>query len=247
MSDLTLVVPAYNEANRFDPAPWRDFLACNRGSSLCFVNDGSTDGTDAVLEAFRLDDVDRITVVPLVANRGKAEAVRVGMLAAFATGASRAGFIDADLAAPLSEVPTMMAELDAYPAAWAVFGSRVKLLGRDIARSERRHYLGRVFATCASLALSLPVYDSQCGLKLFRNLPAVQQAFATPFQSRWIFDVELLARLADIAGDEVSARIREVPLQRWAEQGASRLRVRDFIRAPIELLRIRASRGKVAP
>jgi hypothetical protein len=82
------------------------------------------------------------------------------------------------------------------------------------------------------------VYDTQCGLKLFRKTPEVIAAFAEPFRSRWIFDVELLGRLADAAGAEGETRVREVPLERWEERGESRLRLADFIRAPLELLSI---------
>lgn len=242
MINTVLVVPVFNEAGRLDPAPWLAWLAAT-DRALCFVDDGSRDGTPAVLEALRVKAPQQVTVITMPANAGKAEAVRQGMLRSLDSGARYAGFIDADLAAPLSEVAALEAELDAYPAAWAAFGSRVKLLGRQIERSERRHYLGRIFATCASIALSLPVYDTQCGLKLFRSGADVRAAFATPFRSKWIFDVEILARLAAAAGDHVGERIREVPLQRWAERGASRLRMMDFVRAPLELARIRRSRS----
>lgn len=241
MSDLILVVPVYNEASRFDPAPWLAYLASHPDSALWFVDDGSSDATGAVIEAVRARSPGQVTVHRLPDNRGKAEAVRAGMTGALAATSRYAGFIDADLAAPLSEVSLLCAELDARPALTAAWGSRVKLLGREIVRSERRHYLGRVFATCASFALSLPVYDSQCGLKLFRNTADVCAAFAVPFRSRWIFDVELLARLAASAGAEVASRIREVPLQCWQERGASRLGLLDWLRAPLDLMRIRRS------
>ena len=76
-----------------------------------------------------------------------------------------------------------------------VIGSRVGLLGHDIDRSLRRHYLGRIFATVSSAVLDLPVYDTQCGAKAFRVTPALRAALADPFTSRWAFDVELLGRL----------------------------------------------------
>jgi dolichyl-phosphate beta-glucosyltransferase len=247
MSDLVLVVPVYNEAARLDPAPWLEFLAADRARALRFVDDGSQDGTAAVLEALRARVPDQVSLHRLPENRGKAEAVRVGMTRALAETPRYAGFIDADLSAPLSEVALVRAELDDHPEAWAAFGSRVKLLGRQIVRSERRHYLGRVFATCASIALALPVYDTQCGLKLFRDTTTVRDAFATPFRSRWIFDVELLARLAESAGADVEARIREVPLEHWEERGSSRLHLKDFLSAPFELARIRHAYPRRVP
>lgn len=237
---LVLVLPAYNEAARLDGEALLEFLGRDPSASLLVVDDGSTDGTAQVVEGLAARAPGRLTLVRLAENVGKAEAVRQGVLKGLDAGAGCVGFADADLAAPLDEVAALRRELERFGDAWAAFGSRVKLLGRRIERWEVRHYFGRVFATAASLALDLPVYDTQCGLKLFRNVPEVRQAFAEPFRSRWIFDVELLARLAMVAGDDTALRVREVPLEVWVDRGGSRLRLKDFLRAPIELLRIRS-------
>jgi hypothetical protein len=99
-----------------------------------------------------------------------------------------------------------------------------------------------VFATAVSLALDLPVYDTQCGAKIFRANDAVAAVFAVPFRSRWIFDVEVLGRYLGCpvpAGDPPRrARIYELALHAWHHQPGSRLRWTDFIRAMFDLVGI---------
>ncbi len=170
--------------------------------------------------------------------------MRAGLLRALAMDSALVAFADADLSAPLGEIRRLREDIDRHPDSWAALGSRVKLLGRHVERSAMRHYLGRVFATAASMALGLPVYDTQCGLKLFRDTPALRDALARPFLSKWIFDVELIARLAAHAGSDVAARIREVPLETWEERGNSHISPGAFLRAPIELWRVRRRNAK---
>jgi len=123
-----------------------------------------------------------------------------------------------------------------------VLGSRVARMGAEILRHPMRHYLGRVFATAASLVLGAVVYDTQCGAKCFRDSPALRSALGRPFLSRWAFDVELLGRLLTgepgVAPLDASAFV-EVPLLRWRDVAGSKLRARAMVGAVIDLVRIR--------
>jgi glycosyltransferase involved in cell wall biosynthesis len=244
-----VVVPAHNEAGRIRLAAYRSFIASTLDVDLLFVDDGSTDETLALLQGFAAEQPQRCRVMALPRNAGKGEAVRQGMCRALEATPTPAvvGYLDADLAAPIEAVTDIGAAFARDGEVWAVFGSRVQLLGRHVQRSALRHYLGRVFATAASLTLALPVYDTQCGCKLFRNIPPVREAFAAPFISRWIFDVELLARLRDAPGPPPERRFREVPLERWVETGRSSVRLGDFLRAPLELWAIRRRHPPARP
>ena len=235
-----LVVPCFNEARRLDVQAFVD-LAATGEVRLLFVDDGSTDETPAVLDALCAASHDRAQSLKLPENCGKAEAVRQGMLLAIAQGAEEVGFLDADLATPPGELRRLLAILHERPETQVLIAARVRLLGNAVERKAIRHYLGRVFATAASLTLALHIYDTQCGAKLFRVTPALSAALAEPFVSRWIFDVELLGRLAwggpGIAPVPLSA-FAEVPLQIWHDVAGSKLRPGHFLRAAGDLVQI---------
>ena len=225
MGRLTIVVPCYNEAERLDGAAFVAYVDAHPDMSLIFVDDGSTDATASVLAALAAQRPGAIHVLSLQRNSGKAEAVRQGMLQALAANAEIVGYLDADLSTPTSEMPRLLAAVE-RPGVQVAIGARVALLGNDIHRSPVRHYLGRVFASGASMVLRARIYDTQCGAKLFRATPALSAALAEPFLSRWAFDVELLGRL--LAGTpSVPAlsldAIVEVPLAIWHDVKGSKL------------------------
>jgi glycosyltransferase involved in cell wall biosynthesis len=234
-----IVVPCFNEARRLCGDVFESFAGEHSDVRFVFVDDGSTDDTLRILQALEARSPEVGIVISQPRNAGKAEAVRVGMNRAFRAGATYAGYWDADLATPLSELPAFVAELDAHPQLQLLLGSRVKLLGRSIERRAIRHYVGRVSATAISIALGLPVYDTQCGAKLFRVSPACEALFATPFQSRWIFDVEILARMLqarrEAGASPDPAAIREIPLQVWRDVPGSKVAPSDFLRSFGEL------------
>lgn len=252
-SKCTVIVPCYNEAERLDRHAFIDF-AQQHGNEvrLLLVNDGSKDKTMAVLSELKTAYPERIDVLDLGSNRGKAEAVRAGLLAAMDRGALAVGYLDADLATPFSELLRLFELLENRHLDIAI-ASRVALLGLDIQRNPTRHYMGRLFATLASTVLRLRVYDTQCGAKLFRATPSLASALSRPFISRWGFDIELLGRLiigAPGVPPVPSHKIAEMPLGVWTDVPGSKISpaamlntVRQLGRIEMDLRRRRSAVG----
>jgi dolichyl-phosphate beta-glucosyltransferase len=243
MATARIVIPCYNEEKRFQLASFIDFKSLPHSIDFLFVDDGSTDGTLRLLQDLNAVDPAKFNVLHRLKNCGKAEAVRQGVLAAIASHPNYVGYWDADLATPLDAIGEFIGIAEGQPQLELIMGSRVKLLGRTIERQTLRHYLGRIFATAVSAMLDLAVYDTQCGAKLFRASSATKELFEQPFHSRWIFDVEIIARMirARRGQDLKQAEdiIYEFPLRQWKDVKGSKIRSSDFLRAAFELLWIR--------
>ena len=98
--------------------------------------------------------------------------------------------------------------------------------------------------------LGLQVYDTQCGAKVFRAMPALRAALSEPFRSRWAFDVELLFRLTRRNGDLeplTTDAMLEVPLDEWSDVGGSKLGPREAVRAAVDLARLGVDRLRRQP
>jgi len=236
MRKTMIIVPCYNESKRINPKAFLCALEKNLNLSFLFVNDGSTDDTLNILNSIQKKYPAQVDIVSLEKNSGKAEAVRRGMLKALEGRFDNVGYWDADLATPLDAIDDFCRLLDSTDAE-IVIGSRVRLLGRKIERRAMRHYLGRIFATCASMLLNISVYDTQCGAKIFKNSPSLKQVFGKPFKVKWTFDVEMLARFPIVMGAspaEISSRWIEHPLDEWVDVKGSKVKGKDFIKGGIE-------------
>jgi len=238
LAEAAITVPCYNEADRLRCDAFVDFVREHREVMFIFVDDGSTDDTAQLLKSMAKSEANNIRLITFETNHGKAEAVRQGTLSAIAAGARYVGYWDADLATPLNPILEFIAELKKKSELLLVMGARVQLLGRSIVRKTYRHYLGRVFATVTSIVLRMPVYDTQCGAKMFVASEPVALAFRDPFISRWVFDVEILARLVCRGDVNPHLAICEYPLTEWHDVKGSKIRPKDCWIALWDLARI---------
>lgn len=234
----TIIIPCYNEAGRINSQAFLDFAKQNSEIFFLFVNDGSRDNTLSLLQELS-EQRPNLQYIDLQKNGGKAEAVRQGMLYAVEQyDSDYVGFWDADLATPLWEIANFIVQMQRGDFE-VVTGLRLMRLGAGVKRKNTRHLLGRCFATVAATMLQLPVYDTQCGAKLYSK-KVVPVLFKDPFTTRWLFDVEVLARFANEFGKDAATRkIYEYPLLEWVDVGGTQLKFRDFFKAPYELWQIK--------
>ena len=234
--DLSIVIPAYNEAARL-PATLRTLGEALGGGErrveIIVVNDGSTDGTGELLRQSPGGGIHwRMLHNP--GNRGKGFSVRHGMLAA--SGARRL-FTDADLSAPITELPKLEAALDAGAGIAIGSRSRRELLGRR--QSRFRENAGRMFNRIVRLSLGLPFTDTQCGFKLFTRESA-EAIFPLQRIEGWGFDPELL-----FLARRFGLPVAEVPVV-WAHADGAKIQMaRDSLRmfSDVVAIRGRAWRG----
>ena len=111
---VAIVVPCFDEADRLDPDGLVE-LAKRAAAGVVLVDDGSTDGTRAILQRLVDADPDRFTLLALPANVGKGESVRLGLLHALETGAGVVGYYDADLATPPAEMARLVTTMQEQP------------------------------------------------------------------------------------------------------------------------------------
>jgi len=235
-TSVSVVIPAYNEQGDIAAAldGILEFATAFPGiCEIIVVDDGSTDGTAAVVEAARQRRADSPVALRLLRhgrNLGKGAAVRNGILAA--TG-DLVLFTDADLSAPITEAPRLL-EPVARGECDIASGSRAldrRLIG--VRQGFFRENAGRIFNVLVRILTRLPIRDTQCGFKVFRRQPALP-VFQAQRIGGFAFDVEVLY-LAQRRG----LRIREIPV-RWNHVAHTKVHiVRDSLRMFLDVLRIR--------
>lgn len=228
------LLPFYNEESRMDLATFREVIQRHQNVDFWLLNDGSTDGTLNLLRSLE-DEFTHVKVVDGVVNSGKAEIIRKGVLACVEDSKNYEviGFLDSDFATPYYEFDRLrdLIEGSEYDMIW---GSRVKLKGWNIQRNAVRHWFSRIVLTIVNEMFKLEIYDTQCGCKLYKRQVA-EELFSKPFVTKWLFDIEVFVRYKRWSTEE---RMLEVPLVEWTEIKGSKIKIKDFLLVPFNILKL---------
>jgi len=226
--EITVVVPAYNEARRIGPSLEKilAFLPAQFASSeVLLVDDGSTDGTADLVEA---GFGDHVRVLRQPQRRGKGAAVRAGILAARKPWVL---FVDADLSIPIEEMLSLCAHADRAP---IVIGSK-RAPGSEIEYPIARRLLGGIGQSMISLFVVSGFKDTQCGIKLYRT-DVAQELFALSRIDGFGFDFEVL-----FLARRLGWGVLEVPIHCQHKIGGS-VRLLTYFRVLSEVARVASYR-----
>jgi glycosyltransferase involved in cell wall biosynthesis len=237
---LSIIIPAYNEADRIVATLTQTLAYFEKQklkTEIVVVSDGSSDSTEAVVKRFATGAHITLRALAYQPNRGKGYAVRYGMLQARG---EQVMFMDADYSVEIHEVEKGLALLargyDIAIASRTLAGSVI-----EAHQNLVREFSARTYTLIQRLYLGLRYKDTQCGFKLFRR-PAARDLFARQKLDSVIFDPEILW-LALRHG----YRIAEFPVK-WRHVEDSRIQYDNWRKSLFvfqELFRIRRlhSRG----
>ena len=239
-----IVIPCYNETKRLALDSFIEFARHRDDLQLIFVDDGSKDQTISLLCGAVAALPDRVDALIMKENGGKAEAVREGLKFAVKCGHKYIAFLDADLATPIDAIVDFASIADRMSEIDVVFGSRKGGLGHRVYREFHRKIISRLCATLGRLATGLPIHDTQCGAKLFRNTPAFWGALQNPFSAGWLFDVELFLRISS-PDKKKRNRFFEYPVIEWTEIPGSNIKTSDVVKSGFKMLGLIANQWKI--
>ncbi len=170
------------------------------------VDDGSTDGSAALIRTAARDHPFLTGIIYEGPNRGKGHATRLGVAAA---AGELTLLTDVDLAASLADVDSLYRELRA--GADVAVGSRA--LSPSSAKTPlHRQCVGRIFNLVVRALTGLRIRDTQCGFKLLRT-DVARELFKHQLTPGYAFDVELLmrAKRSGLQLSEVAVRYQHDP------------------------------------
>ncbi len=211
---ISVILPAYNEAERLENAFYRlrDYMESSFSQyEIIIAEDGSDDGTDVVASRIA-ERYDFVTHLHSDERLGRGKALNRAIKNA------RYEFVmymDVDLSTSLRHVKDIYNALrDGYDIA---IGSRL-MKGSRAKRPVFRELPSRVYNTLVRLLLGSSIRDHQCGFKGFRKSRIVPILDRIE-DNHWFWDTELL-----VLAQREGLRIREIPVE-WSHGGESKVSV----------------------
>ena len=218
---LAVVVPAYNEVENL-PETLRQMPRSQVADMrVIVVDDGSIDGT---AEAARLAGAD--VVVRHERNRGLGAALRTGLETAREMDARAAVYIDADGEYPPSQIPDLVAPIEAGEADY-VLGSRY--LGSRDGQAFTRLIANYLFTALLCVASGRVITDGQTGFRAFSRRALERVEIIHDYNYAQVMTLDLLKK---------GMRLREVPISyRRRTRGSSFIGPSYLWRVPLAMVR----------
>ncbi len=215
--DISVVIPAYNEAERLPGtllAAENYFGTRNLSREILIVDDGSQDDTVKICANLR----DKITGLQILCNgrnRGKGFSVRHGILEASGPFVL---MMDADQSSPMEELDKLLPPVRDGQSDIAIGSRSLKESQILVHQPLYREPLGFLYNNIIQLLVLKGIQDTQCGFKLFRREVA-RDVFSRGRLSGFAFDVEIL-----FIARQLGYRITEIPI-RWQNDANTKIRI----------------------
>jgi dolichyl-phosphate beta-glucosyltransferase len=219
---ISVIVPVYNEENRINACLQRLRSYCINKSwdfEIIVVEDGSSDNTTKIVKKYKSLD-SRISLLSLPARLGKGGSIAAAAL--LSSSKEYMAYLDADLAADPSELDRMVPYLGDHD---IVIGSRI--LRDNLPRIKRpfhRALFSQLYSRIFRILFRMPIYDAQCGIKLFRSIILPELLRKTTI-SGFAFDTDLI-----VTAYSLGMSIKEIPVN-WVHGKSSTVNVLTEIRS----------------
>jgi glycosyltransferase involved in cell wall biosynthesis len=219
---ITVIIPAYNEEKRIGACLERVQSFCkskNWDFEIVVVVDGSSDNTANIVKSYHTHDR-RISLLNVTSRIGKGGSIAVASTQSSAK--IYTAYLDADLAADPSQLDHMIPHMDEHD---IVIGSRI-LRGKlpPVRRPFHRAIFSLLYSKAFRALFRMPIYDPQCGIKLFRT-SILETLLRNTTISGFAFDTDLI-----VTAYSLSMRVKEIPVK-WIHGKSSTLNVLSEIRS----------------